>query len=652
MIVHALRAAGADPAFFLGGELPGRRRRRRRRRTPAGATGEWVVAEADESDGSFLELRPEVAVVTNVELDHHSRWSSRAELLGAFAAFAAPRPAAWRCSPATGPRSSRRRGASAVAALRRRAPGPRGARAARSRVATTSLNARAALAALELAGLRRSTRPAAGARLASRGCCAACERKGSRDGRRDLRRLRPPPDRGRGGARGAARARPAAPDRRLPAPPLLAHQGARRSGSAPRSPPPTRSACSTSTRPARSRSASSPGSAGSTSPRAAADRAGGPAGAGGCADADRAERGARRRGSARATCWSRSAPATSSSSARRWSTDGAGVRMSASPTGVERDYPLARLTTVRTGGAADSSPARRPRTSWSSCSPGRRARAAGGRSGRLGLEPAGRRRRIPRPGAQARRRARARSSATATRDRLRRRRPPALGGGEGRRLGALRARVRDQHPRHRRRRGADERQRLRRRAGAGARVGRRLHRRRASSAAAPEPARLLLPALQPRRPARSSPGPRSRSPRPTRRRSRRRSPRCAASAARRSRPGSRPSARPSRTPTTRAPRAAPPGSCSRRPAAAGLRGRRRPLLRQARQLRRERRRGDDRRRARADGRGPPPRPRALRRRARARGPGARRGRVARRLGAGRRASRVAGRPAPGRSRPG
>jgi UDP-N-acetylmuramate--alanine ligase len=49
-----------------------------------------MIAEADESDGSFLRLRPEIAVVTNVELDHHSRWRSRAELLDAFAEFAAP----------------------------------------------------------------------------------------------------------------------------------------------------------------------------------------------------------------------------------------------------------------------------------------------------------------------------------------------------------------------------------------------------------------------------------------------------------------------------------------------------------------------------------------------------------------------------------
>ncbi|HWO48973.1 MAG TPA: hypothetical protein VNM42_03825, partial [Solirubrobacterales bacterium] len=65
MIAHALATSGADPAFLLGGELPGA--------GPGGApanadwgASDWVVAEADESDGSFLKLRPEVAVVTNV----------------------------------------------------------------------------------------------------------------------------------------------------------------------------------------------------------------------------------------------------------------------------------------------------------------------------------------------------------------------------------------------------------------------------------------------------------------------------------------------------------------------------------------------------------------------------------------------------------
>jgi UDP-N-acetylmuramate--alanine ligase len=92
MCIWALREIGEDPAFFLGGELPGA--------GPDGAAinagwgkGEWVIAEADESDGSFLRLQPEVAVITNLELDHHSRWSSLAELSEAFAAF---------CSAASG----------------------------------------------------------------------------------------------------------------------------------------------------------------------------------------------------------------------------------------------------------------------------------------------------------------------------------------------------------------------------------------------------------------------------------------------------------------------------------------------------------------------------------------------------------------------
>ena len=47
-----------------------------------------MVAEADESDASFLRLKPEIAVITNIEMDHHSRWGSVAELRAAFAEFA------------------------------------------------------------------------------------------------------------------------------------------------------------------------------------------------------------------------------------------------------------------------------------------------------------------------------------------------------------------------------------------------------------------------------------------------------------------------------------------------------------------------------------------------------------------------------------
>jgi UDP-N-acetylmuramate--alanine ligase len=89
MAAWALRAIGADPAFFVGGEVPGLGPEGEAANAGWGE-GEWVVAEADESDASFLRLRPEVAVVTNVEMDHHSRWGSLAELHRAFAAFAGP----------------------------------------------------------------------------------------------------------------------------------------------------------------------------------------------------------------------------------------------------------------------------------------------------------------------------------------------------------------------------------------------------------------------------------------------------------------------------------------------------------------------------------------------------------------------------------
>jgi UDP-N-acetylmuramate--alanine ligase len=89
MAVWALRAIGADPAFFVGGEVPGVGEDGEAANAGWGE-GEWVVAEADESDASFLELGPEIAVVTNVEMDHHTRWGSLAELHAAFERFAAP----------------------------------------------------------------------------------------------------------------------------------------------------------------------------------------------------------------------------------------------------------------------------------------------------------------------------------------------------------------------------------------------------------------------------------------------------------------------------------------------------------------------------------------------------------------------------------
>jgi UDP-N-acetylmuramate--alanine ligase len=86
MVAHALVACGRRPAYLVGGEV---------RSTGTNASwgqGEWVVVEADESDRSFLKLQPDVAVVTNVELDHHSTYRTLPEVEEAFAEFAGPAP--------------------------------------------------------------------------------------------------------------------------------------------------------------------------------------------------------------------------------------------------------------------------------------------------------------------------------------------------------------------------------------------------------------------------------------------------------------------------------------------------------------------------------------------------------------------------------
>jgi UDP-N-acetylmuramate--alanine ligase len=84
MATHVLRATGRDPAFLVGGEL------RSAGTNASWGEGEWAVIEADESDRSFLKLSREVAVVTNIELDHHSTFATLRELEEAFAEFAAP----------------------------------------------------------------------------------------------------------------------------------------------------------------------------------------------------------------------------------------------------------------------------------------------------------------------------------------------------------------------------------------------------------------------------------------------------------------------------------------------------------------------------------------------------------------------------------
>jgi UDP-N-acetylmuramate--alanine ligase len=83
MTVHALRGAGEDPSFLVGGIL-----RSTGRNVHVGTSG-WLVVEADESDRSFLETHPEIAVVTSVELDHHGTYAGRADLEAAFREFLA-----------------------------------------------------------------------------------------------------------------------------------------------------------------------------------------------------------------------------------------------------------------------------------------------------------------------------------------------------------------------------------------------------------------------------------------------------------------------------------------------------------------------------------------------------------------------------------
>jgi UDP-N-acetylmuramate--alanine ligase len=83
MIVQALRGSGLDPAYVIGGELQSTGS------NAAWGSGEWIVVEADESDRSLLKLDPDVAVLTNAELDHHATYASRLDLEQTFRVFMA-----------------------------------------------------------------------------------------------------------------------------------------------------------------------------------------------------------------------------------------------------------------------------------------------------------------------------------------------------------------------------------------------------------------------------------------------------------------------------------------------------------------------------------------------------------------------------------
>jgi UDP-N-acetylmuramate--alanine ligase len=80
MVAHALRETGDDPAWIIGGVVP-------QLGGNAGTGPGWLVVEGDESDRSAFALRPRVAVVTNVELDHFGTYGSSAELAEAIDAW-------------------------------------------------------------------------------------------------------------------------------------------------------------------------------------------------------------------------------------------------------------------------------------------------------------------------------------------------------------------------------------------------------------------------------------------------------------------------------------------------------------------------------------------------------------------------------------
>ena len=77
MIAFALDRLGDDPSFLIGAEVP-------QLGGNARAGSGWLVVEGDESDRTIAALRPEIGVVTNVDLDHHTTFVSRAEVEALF----------------------------------------------------------------------------------------------------------------------------------------------------------------------------------------------------------------------------------------------------------------------------------------------------------------------------------------------------------------------------------------------------------------------------------------------------------------------------------------------------------------------------------------------------------------------------------------
>jgi UDP-N-acetylmuramate--alanine ligase len=92
MIAFVLRETGHDPAWLIGAPVP-------QLGSNGGAGAGYLVVEADESDRTAFALPAEIAVVTNLELDHHSEFASAAALEEAFGEWLATIPHVVRDAP-------------------------------------------------------------------------------------------------------------------------------------------------------------------------------------------------------------------------------------------------------------------------------------------------------------------------------------------------------------------------------------------------------------------------------------------------------------------------------------------------------------------------------------------------------------------------
>jgi UDP-N-acetylmuramate--alanine ligase len=126
MIAFVLDRLGLEPAFLIGGDIA-------QLGGNAGVGQGWLVVEGDESDRSVAALRPEIAVLLNVDLDHHTTFGSRAEVEALFEDWLAHVPHVVRAEELE------------PVAFALAIPGEHNRR-----------NAAAALAALELAGVDRA----------------------------------------------------------------------------------------------------------------------------------------------------------------------------------------------------------------------------------------------------------------------------------------------------------------------------------------------------------------------------------------------------------------------------------------------------------------------------------------------------------------